>query len=112
MTADVRTGLCKTTAGNRADCSNVVVFFISCHGENKLVINREMFEELPGITVDPLNVVKDVAGLLHQSAVGITHTQSQTGNIVKQWSKLTRFLEFFKSLVDRTVRQMDLRFKY
>ena len=108
VAADIRAWFCETAAGHGADCSSAGLF-ISRHAEYKLVINREVFEELPGIVVDPRHVVQYVAGLLHQSAVGISHTQSQTGNTVQQWSQLTRFLEFFKWLVDCSVRQVDLQ---
>ena len=67
-----------------------------------------MFKQFLVVLPDPVLVVQDVLGLLHQLAVGVTHTQPQPRHPVQQGPQLTRLLKLRKRLVDVFLPQLDL----
>ena len=107
LAADVGAGFCKIVAGNRSDGSSELVS-ISCHRELKLIVNGQVFEQLPDLGVDPVEVVEDVPGLADQGRVGVAHAQPEAGHHVQQGTKLTGFLELIERFTNSSVRQMHL----
>ena len=67
-----------------------------------------MFEQFLVVLSDPVLVVQDVLGLLHQLAVGVTHTQPQPRHPVQQGTKLARLLKLRKRFVDNFLPELDL----
>ena len=67
-----------------------------------------MFKQFLVVLPDPVLVVQDVLGLLHQLAVGVTHTQPQPRHPVQQGTKLARLLKLRKRFVDNLLPKLDL----
>ena len=68
-----------------------------------------MFEQFLVILSNPVLVVQDVLGLLHQLAVGVTHTQPQPSHPVQQGTELAGLLKLRKRLVDDFLSELDLK---
>ena len=65
---------------------------------------KQFFVVLP----NPVLVVQDVLGLLHQLAVRVTHTQSQPRYPVQQGTKLARSLKLSKRFADNFLPELNL----
>ena len=67
-----------------------------------------MLKKFLVVLPNPVLVIQDVLGLLHQLAVRVTHTQPQPRYPIQQGSKLARLLKLRKGFVNNFLTELDL----